>query len=66
MTGFRIRVTGLVGTLVALAAVVGNSKSFSAPRSFRFPQAVHITLLSDFHRGVETDTERTRFGIYPL
>jgi hypothetical protein len=28
MTGFRIRVTGLVGTLVALAAVVGTSKSF--------------------------------------
>jgi len=28
MTGFRIRVIGLVGTLVALAAIVGNSKSF--------------------------------------
>ena len=28
MTGFRIRILSLMGTLVAIAAVVGNSKSF--------------------------------------
>jgi len=28
MTGFRIRAAGLIGTLVAIAAVVGNTKSF--------------------------------------
>jgi hypothetical protein len=28
MTGFRIRIVSLMGTLVAIAAVVGNSKSF--------------------------------------
>jgi hypothetical protein len=28
MTGFRIRAASLIGTLVAISAVVGNSKSF--------------------------------------
>jgi hypothetical protein len=28
LVGFRVRVAGLIGTLVAIAAVVGGSKSF--------------------------------------
>jgi hypothetical protein len=28
MTGFRVRIVSLMGTLMAIAAVVGNSKSF--------------------------------------
>ena len=45
-----------LGTVAAVAGslkmVVGSPRSRQA-RSFRSPQNVHITLLRDFHRGVE-------------
>ena len=58
----RAQMVSLLVALGTIASVAGSLSGGRKPasrqaRSFRSPQNVHITLLRDFHRGVENQIE---------